>query len=219
MLSACKIIDSYGNLPILVHMAMSDRERVLRLARKAGMVRVRDVRARGLHPEHLRRLVADGLLERIARGVYAPADFEASPNHSLAQAAKKVPHGVICLLSALRFHEVGTQSPFEVWMAIDRRAWKPSMRTPKLHIVRFSGRALSAGVERHRIEGVEVPVYSVAKTVADCFKYRNKIGLDVAIEALREGLRDRRFTRDDLWAHAKVCRVASTIRPYLETMT
>lgn len=202
-----------------MHMAETERNRVLKLARAAGIIRVRDVRARGLHPEYLRRLVAEGLLERVARGVYTPADLDPSPNYSLAQAAKQVPHGVVCLLSALRFHEVGTQSPFEVWMAIDRRARKPNLGTPKVRMVRFSGTALSAGVERHRIEGVEVPIYSVAKTVADCLKYRNKIGLDVALEALREGLRERRFTRDELWEHAKVCRVASVLRPYLETMT
>jgi predicted transcriptional regulator of viral defense system len=103
-------------------------------------------------------------------------------------------------------------------MAIDRRARKPSVRVPKLRIVRFSGAALTNGVERHKIEGVDVPVYSVAKTVADCFKYRNKIGLDVAIEALRDGLRERRFSRDELWNYAKVCRVGSIMRPYLETL-
>lgn len=201
-----------------MHMAETDRNQVLKLVRETGLVRVRDVRARGLHPEHLRRLVADGLVERIARGVYAPADIEPTPNHSLAQVAKKVPHGVVCLLSALRFHEIGTQSPFEVWLAIDRRARKPNLRVPKLRIVRFSGAALTAGVERRHIEGVEVPVYSVAKTVADCFKYRNKIGLDVALEALREGLRSRRFTHDELWEHANIDRVQKVIRPYLEAM-
>lgn len=214
----CKNIDICAQMPTIVHMATTDRSRVLEFVRKAGIVRIRDVRAHGLHPEHLRRLAADGLVERIARGVYAMADAEPTANHSLAQVAKKVPHGVVCLLSALRFHEVGTQSPFEVWLAIDRRARKPGLSSPKLRIVRFSGAALAAGVERHRIEGVLVPVYSVAKTVADCFKYRHKIGLDVALEALREGLRERRFTHDELWKHAKVCRVASIIRPYLETM-
>lgn len=199
-------------------MASTDRQRVLKMVRNMGFVRVRDLRAQGLHPEHLRRLAADGLVERVARGMYVLANVEATPNHSLAQAAKKVPHGVVCLLSALRFHEIGTQSPFEVWLAIDRRARKPSARVPKLRVVRFSGAALTNGVEKHKIEGVGVPVYSLAKTVADCFKYRNKIGLDVAIEALREGLRERRFSRDELWNYAKVCRVASIMRPYLETL-
>lgn len=128
------------------------------------------------------------------------------------------PRGVICLLSAPGFHELGIQSPFEVWLAIDRRAWKPIASSPKLRIVRFSGAALTTGIERQVIEGVAVPIYSPAKTVADCFKYRNKLGLDVPLEALREGLRGRRFTRDELGAHAKVCRVASVMCPYLEAI-
>lgn len=180
------------------------------------MLRVRDLCAYGLHPEHLRRLVGDGLLEKVARGVYAPVGIEPTANHTLAQAATRVPNGVVCLLSALRFHNLGTQNPFEVWMAIDRRAWKPALTVPKLRIVRFSGAALKSGAERHTIEGVSVAVYSAAKTVADCFKYRNKIGLDIALEALREGLAERRFTRDELWSHAKICRVATVMKPYLE---
>ncbi len=199
-------------------MATTDREKVLKLVQAMGIARVRDVRERGFHAENLRRLMAEGLVERIARGVYVPAGSEPTPDHSLAQVAKKVPHGVICLLSALRFHDLGTQNPFSVWLAIDRRARKPNLQRPKLQVVRFSASALTEGVERHLIEGVEVPVYSAAKTVADCFKYRNKIGLDVALEALREGLRENRFARDELWAQARVCRVTSTIRPYLETI-
>lgn len=197
-------------------MRPTDRDRVLDIIRRAGMVRLRDLQKQGLHPEHLRRLVAEGRIVRVARGVYASADAEPTGNHSLAQAAKQVPHGVICLLSALRFHEVGTQSPFQVWIALDRRARKPQVRRPLLRVVRLSGAALTEGVEEHTIEGVSVSVYSVAKTVADCFKYRNKIGLDVALEALRDGLRERRFSRDDLWEYAKICRVTTVIRPYLE---
>jgi predicted transcriptional regulator of viral defense system len=194
----------------------TDRDRVSNLFRRSGMVRVRDLRRQGLHPEVLRRLLAEGKIVRVARGVYISADSEPSENHSLAQAAKQVPHGVICLLSALRFHEVGTQNPFQVWMALDRRARKPQVRRPQLRVVRFSLAALTAGIEQHSLEGVPVRIYNVAKTVADCFKYRHKIGLDVAIEALREGLRDRRFTRDELWRYAKICRVANIMRPYLE---
>jgi len=197
-------------------MARTDRDKVLDIIRRTGMVRLRDLRERGLHPEHLRRLAADGLIVRVARGVYVPADAEPTGNHSLAQAAKQASHGVICLLSALRFHEVGTQNPFQVWMAVDRRARKPQVRSPRLRVVRFSGAALTEGIEVHNIEGVSVRIYNVAKTVADCFKYRNKLGLDVAIEALREGLRDRHFTRDELWQYAKTCRVTNVIRPYLE---
>jgi len=191
-------------------------EEVLKLARQMGVLRVRDLKERGIHPEYLRRLCKRGLLTRTGRGLYVAADAEISVHHGLAQAGKRVPHGVICLLSALQFHELGTQSPFEVWMALDRRAGRPRLDYPPLHIVRFSGKALSEGIEAHSIEGVRVQLYSPAKTVADCFKYRNKIGLDVALEALRDCREQKRCSNDDLWFYAKVCRVANVMRPYLD---
>jgi predicted transcriptional regulator of viral defense system len=126
---------------------------------------------------------------------------------------------VVCLLSALRFHDLTTQAPFEIWLAIGEKAWRPRMKYPPLRIVRFSMAALGAGIEKHQIEGVTVHVYTPAKTVADCFKYRNKIGLDVAIEALRECWRARRCTMDDLWHFAGICRVRNVMRPYLEALT
>lgn len=197
-------------------MATTDRDRTLKIIQREGLIRLRDLREHGLHPEHLRRLMREGQVVRVARGLYGPANVEPTANHSLAQAAKTVPRGVICLLSALRFHEIGTQNPFQVWVALDRRARKPRSQRPPLRVVRFSGAALTEGVERHKIEGVQVAIYNPAKTVVDCFKYRNKIGVDVAIEALRDGLRERRFTRDALWRYAKNCRVTTVIRPYLE---
>lgn len=124
---------------------------------------------------------------------------------------------MICLLSALRFHGLTTQDPHEVWMAIDFKAHKPSAASPALRVVRFSGPALIEGIEHHALEGVRVSVYSAAKTVADCFKYRNKLGVDVAIEALRDALRSRKTTVDQIHRFAKVCRVANVIRPYLES--
>lgn len=180
------------------------------------MLRVRDLTSRGIHPEYLRRLCRKGLLTRTGRGLYIAADAEISVHHGLAQAAKWVPHGVICLLSALQFHELGTQSPFEVWMALDRRAARPRLGYPPLRIMRFSGKALMEGVEEHGIEGVQVGIYSAAKTVADCFKYRNKIGLDIAMEALRDCREQKKCSNDDLWQYAKICRVANVMRPYLE---
>ncbi|MBK8058397.1 MAG: hypothetical protein IPK33_11150 [Gemmatimonadetes bacterium] len=134
-------------------------------------------------------------------------------HHAVAVASATVPHGVICLLSALQFHGIGTQLPSEVWMALDRRAWKPALRYPPMRIVRFTGPALTEGVERRTIEGRTVSVYGVAKTIADCFKYRNKIGLDVALEALREAWRMRRFTMDDLDRFAAICRSAAGDAP------
>ena len=139
-------------------------------------------------------------------------------HHGLAQAAKAVPKGVVCLLSSLRFHEIGTQAPYEVWVAIDRRAAKPRSKYPKMRIVRFSGKALTEGFKEHSIEGGFVKIYTPAKTVADCFKYRNKIGLDVAVEALREAMRYRKCTIDQLWRYARICRVTEVIRPYMEAM-
>lgn len=124
----------------------------------------------------------------------------------------------MCLLSALNFHRLGTQLPHEVWIALDRSARHPSIRYPRLRVVRFSGQALREGVETHRIEGQTVRIYGVAKTIADLFKYRNKIGLDVALEALREGWRARRFTMDELHRYARICRVERVMRPYLEAL-
>lgn len=200
-------------------MAKTDQDKVFAIIQRMGMVQLRDLRKQGFHPEHLRRLMATGQIVRIGRGLYAPTNAEPTGNYSLAQAAKQVPQGVICLLSALRFHEIGTQNPCQVWMALDRRFRKPKMQKPLLHVVRLSGAAFSEGIEKHQIEGVTVPIYNLAKTVADCFKYRNKIGLDVAMEALRDGLRQNRFTRDELWQYAKVCRVTAVMRPYLEATT
>jgi predicted transcriptional regulator of viral defense system len=194
-------------------------EQVLELAKQMGVLRVRDLTSRGIHPEYLRRLCKKGLLTRTGRDLYVAADAEISVHHGLVQTCKRVPHGVICLLSALQFHEMGTQSPFEVWMALDRRAARPRIDYPPLHIVRFSGEALTEGVEKHLIECVPIKLYNPAKTVADCFKYRNKIGLDIALEALRDCREQKKCSNDELWRYAKICRVANVMRPYLEATT
>ena len=200
-------------------MASSKAKAVLDLARRQGVIRPKDLEERGLPPEYLWQFYQKGRLERSGRGVYRLPAHELTEHHSLAEAAKVVPRGVVCLLSALRFHDLTTQSPFEVWMAIDRKAHKPKVDQTPLRIVRFSGEALSAGIEEHRIEVVRVKIYCSAKTVADCFKYRNKIGLDVAIEALRDCLRKRRATIDEIWKYARICRVARVMQPYLEALT
>ncbi|MFQ5755487.1 MAG: type IV toxin-antitoxin system AbiEi family antitoxin domain-containing protein [Acidiferrobacterales bacterium] len=200
-------------------MAQTKTEKVLEIARQAGVLRPRDLDTYELPRELLRRLHARGLLKRIDRGLYVPADVDITEHHSLAQAQKRVPQGIICLLSALRFHDLTTQAPFQVWIAIGEKDRRPKVVSPPLKNVRFSGEALTAGIERHKIEGVPVRVYNPAKTVADCFKYRNKIGLDVALEALRECWRARRCTMDDLWRYAKICRVQNVMRPYLESLS
>ena len=183
-----------------------------------GVVRARDAEAHGLARPELARLVQSGKLERVGRGLYVPAKAKITEHHSLVEAAARIPHGVVCLLSALRFHGIGTQNPHEVWLAIDVKAWKPVADSLPLRIVRFSGTALTYGVEVHKLEGVDVRITSREKTVADCFKYRNKIGLDVALEALREYLRSRKRSIDHLTKAAEACRVARVTRPYLEAL-
>ncbi len=196
----------------------TQKESVLDLVKRLGVIRTRDLSDRGLHHESLRRLCKDGVLIKTGRGLYELADADVTEHHSLVLIGKKIPNAVVCLLSALQFHDIGTQSPSKVWIAIDRRAGKPKMDYPPVRIVRFTGHALDEGIETHGIEGVTVKIYNPAKTVADCFKYRNKIGLDVALEALRECLREQRCTNDELWHYAKVCRVANVMRPYLEAV-
>ena len=199
-------------------MRQTGTEKVLELVRKAGVFRPRDLDLHGIAREYLVRLCRKGLAQRVGRGLYTLADADVSEHYSLAEASKKIPQGVICLLSALRFHGLTTQAPFEVWVAVDVKARKPKSGGLPFHIVRFSGDALYSGIEDHIIQGVTVKIYNVAKTVADCFKYRNKIGLDVALEAVRECWREHRCTMDDLWRYAKICRLSNVMRPYLESL-
>ena len=196
----------------------STEKKVLDFVRKGGILRPQDLQKKGLPSDYLWRLHKQGKLEKVGRGLYAVQGAELSEHQTVVQAALRVPHGVVCLLSALRFHDFTTQSTFEIWMAIDVKARAPKEEIIPLRIVRFSGKALTAGVETHTIEGAAVKVYNPAKTVADCFKYRNKIGLDVAIEALRDCWRKKLATSDELWRYAKVCRVARVMRPYLESV-
>ncbi|MBP8229354.1 MAG: type IV toxin-antitoxin system AbiEi family antitoxin domain-containing protein [Xylophilus sp.] len=192
---------------------------VLALATRQPLLRARDLTAQALPTILLSRLVAAGKLERVARGVYSLPGRELSEHRSLAEVALRMPRGVVCLLSALRVHGIGTQAPFEVWLAIPPHTPTPRLDQPALRVVRMSGPALSEGVEPIDIDGVQVPVFSAAKTVADCFKFRNKIGLDVALEALRDGWAQRKLTMDALWHYAAVNRVSNVMRPYLESTT
>jgi predicted transcriptional regulator of viral defense system len=179
----------------------------------------RDLLEQGLPTIALTRLVAAGKLERIARGVYSLPNQSISEHRSLAEAAIRVPRGVVCLLSALRVHDIGTQAPFEVWPAIPHHMLSPRLDQPALRVVRMSGKSLTEGTEEITIDGVAVPVFNPAKTITDCFKFCNKIGLDVALEALREGWNKRKVTMDDLWRYATIDRVANVMRPYLEALT
>mgnify|MGYP001819404676 FL=1 len=197
---------------------MDRTRRILEIVEKAGVLRPRDLDPHNIPRIYLSRLCERGLLQRVGRGLYVLPDADVSEHHTLAEAGKRVPHGVVCLLSALRFHGLTTQSPSEVWLAIGNKAWRPQVDYPPLRFVRFSERTLEAGVEEYSIEGVLVRIYNPAKTVADCFKYRNRIGLDVAMEALRDCRRQRSCTNDELWHYAKICRVANVMKPYMEAI-
>lgn len=199
-------------------MNLAGKQQVRRLFAKQGVLRSRELESRGITRVDLARCVEEGVLVRVGRGLYATADHAPSEHHSLVQVAKRVPNAVFCLLTALRFHELTTQSPHEVWIALAENARKPSLDYPKLRVARFSKAALAAGVEQHRVEGVTIRVYSTAKTVADCFKYRNKVGIDVAVEALKDFTRKHRGGSNELARHARICRVARVMQPYLDAI-
>lgn len=192
-------------------------QRVKEGARGATVIRPRDLERQGIPRGYLRRLVDRGELERVERGLYAVPDADVTELHTWVEATKRVPHGVICLLSALRFHDLTTQNPFEVWMAIPQKSWRPRGTRLPLRFCYLSEKPFQAGIETHEVEGVELRVYSAAKTVADCFKFRNKVGLDVALEAMRDYRRVYRTGAGALWQAAKICRVTRVMQPYLET--
>lgn len=193
-------------------------DQVLELARRRGIVAAEDLEEEGLPRRYLPRLEQRGKLERLARGLYALPEREITEHHDLAVAARRVPGGVICLLSALRVHELTTQAPFEVWMALEEGSWEPKEDAAPLRTVRMSSASHAAGIEEHLLWKVPARVYGPAKTVADCFKFRSLIGLDVALEALRAFRRERAGTMDELWRFAEVCRVQGVMQPYMEAL-
>ena len=199
-------------------MEASSKDKALQLIRGLGLARPRDLEAHGVSRAQLARLVSEGLVLRQGRGIYVVATHQPTAGHTLAQVAKRVPEAVFCLLTALRFHGLTTQSPADVWIALPEKARLPRLDYPRLRVARFSGPSLSEGIEAHRVEGVTIRVYSPAKTVADCFKYRNKVGIDLAVEALRDFSRKHRGGANELARFAKVCRVSRVIQPYLDAI-
>lgn len=197
-------------------LSQTQRDTARNLFYQQRLVRMRELRDAGVAAETVSRLVGDGTVTRVARGLYQLADTVPDVWHSFAQASALVPKGVICLTSALQFHELTLQMPSAVWIAIDRTGWKPRVDHPPTRFVRFSGRALNEGTKRHLIDGIEVPIFEPAKTIVDCFRFRNKIGLDIALEGLREGLRTKQATPDELWMLARTFHVWSVMRPYVE---
>ncbi len=197
---------------------ISVKDKLLTKVKEKSLVRPKDFENIKGARVHLSQLVESGELIKVRRGLYTPAASDFDERQSLLETARLVPKGVVCLLSALRFHELTTQNPFEIWLAIEGTSRKPQIETLPLNVFRFSGAAFVEGIETHEIKGIGLRVYNPAKTVADCFKYRNKIGLDVAIEALRDVWRQKKATADELWHYAKVCRMSKVMRPYLESI-
>jgi predicted transcriptional regulator of viral defense system len=198
---------------------MSQSDQILELAHRQCMLRAMDVRAHGWSPQLLIRLHRMGHLQRVARGLYRLPNAEVTEHQTLIEVSQRVPKGVVCLLSALQLHEVGTQLPHEVWLAMPEGAQTPTLDYPKLRITRMRGVAYSEGIESINVHGATIRVYSVAKTVADCFKFRNKIGLDVALEALKDTWLKRRLNLSELSHFAKINRVERVMQPYIEAVT
>jgi len=193
-------------------------ERILELVRSKRLVRGVELDRLGIHRMHLKRLVDRGLLVQRSRGVYEAVKPRVSGNDSVVEVVTRVPRATLCLLTALRLHGLTTQNPFDVWIMIDRKARKPSIDYPPIRIVRASGSARSDGTETFVVDGVDVRVTTIAKTIVDCFKYRNTVGTDVAIEALRDAWRRKKIRMNDIVAAAKTNRVATIMRPYLESL-
>ena len=188
---------------------------------KAGLgvyFRPKDLAPFGISHRRLMGLVAEGLVDNLGNGLYRLSEVEATEVETIAMVAAAIPNAVMCLLTALRFHEIGTQSPHEIWIALDRKARKPARPPARVRIVRFSGAMLTYGVTRHSALGVPFRITSPARTVVDCFRYRNKLGLDIALEALHDVLRSRAATVDEIMRAAEVCRAQTVMRSYLEAL-
>jgi predicted transcriptional regulator of viral defense system len=199
-------------------MTKTEEEKILEILRKIGSIRARDLKQYGLSRTALLRLYEKGMVNRPGRGLYVSTETDAREHQTLVEVTTLAPNATICLLSALRFHGLTTQEPHEVWIALPSKAWRPKIETVSLRVVRMSNAALSFGVESHVLAGVDVKVFSPAKTVADCFKFRSTIGMDVAIESLRDCWTQKKATADEIYEAAKVCRMSKVMLPYMEAI-
>jgi predicted transcriptional regulator of viral defense system len=198
---------------------MNQSDHILELARHRRVLRAADVREQGWSPQLLIRLHHAGKLQRFARGLYGLPDADITEHQTLIEVCQRVPKAVLCLLTALQFHEIGTQLPHDVWIALPEATQAPVLSYPTLRITRLRGDAYSEGIQTVIDHGTPIRVYSAAKTVTDCFKFRNKIGLDVALEALKDAWRTRKVTMAELSHFAKINRVERVMQPYLEAVT
>lgn len=199
--------------------AGTQQSRAVSLLRQRGMLRLADLRRNGITAATISRLERRGDVVRLARGLYQLPDASLHAQHALAEAAKLAPRGVICLVSALAFHDLTDQIPARVWIAIGQKDWRPSGRQPPMRFVRFKHDRLERGVEFHNIEGVRVPIFGVAKTIADLFRYRRVVGTGIAIDGLREALRRRKATAAQISEEAAKANAWKAMRPYLEALS
>jgi predicted transcriptional regulator of viral defense system len=197
---------------------LTQTARILELARRQRLLSAADLRSHGWSPQLLLKLHRTGQLQRVTRGLYSLPGIEVTEHQSLVEVCGRVPKAVVCLLSALQFHEIGTQLPHEVWIALPEATQTPAIDYPPLRIARLRGKAYSEGIENIVKDGSTIRVYSLAKTITDCFKFRHKVGLDVALEALKDAWRQRKLNIDDVTRYAEINRVAQVMRPYLEAV-
>lgn len=198
---------------------MTGKDKVLKIAKRKKVFRANDVDVdSNLSRKYIARLVKEGSLVKVGYGLYSLAEHGFTESQDLIEVAVKVPKGIVCLLSALRFHDLTTQNPFEVWIAIERESRIPKVENVPVRFFRFAPKVYQAGIETYFIEGVEIKVYSAAKTIADCFKYQKTVGLDVALEAMRDAWRKRKVTMDELYHFAEIRQVKKIMLPYLNTL-
>lgn len=194
------------------------KEAVALFKEHGGIMRTSEALDEGIHSRTLYWMRDHGYLNQLERGVYQIEDKEPLSNPDLAVVGTKIPEAKICLISALDFHNMTTEIPHKVHIALPRRHWKPKLEYPPIQVYWFSGKSLTEGIENHEVDGVKIQVYNPAKTIADCFKFRNKIGMDIALEALKNGLKEGKATYSEILKYADICRVENVIRPYLETI-
>jgi predicted transcriptional regulator of viral defense system len=195
----------------------TDIDKIIKIAKKRGVVSSERLRRRNISPSLLCYMKDKNMLRRISRGKYVLPEYISS-HETLVEVASKVTHGVICLLSALQFHELTSQMPYQVWIAIEKGSYYPRDLEDQVRLVQLSGVNFSSGIETYDENGIQIHVYSPAKTVADCFRFRNKIGVDIAIEALRDCIQQKKATSDEIWEHARRCHMTRIMRPYMETI-
>ncbi len=199
-------------------MSKTNEEIIKEIFKQHNVVRLRDFIKAGIHQQIIMRMVNAGKIQRISRGLYMLEESDITANHSFVEVSCKIRKAVICLISALQFHDIGTQLPNKIWIAIPRTNTKPNFTNPPLNINWYSGRAYTEGIEIKVIEGIPVKIYNIPKTIADCFKFRNKIGMEVAIESLKECVREKKVNTEDIMYYASICRVSNIIKPYMESI-